>query len=196
MTEAPPVLEFPDAPPLLELPGNAKINKKQNKEYKYQERLYVECLLEMNVALYPTQIGQQKTKDNLLKTIADKIEGKCIREGYVQPKSVVVQTYSCGIVKSDFVEFTVVFKCYVSNPAEGTNIRCKIKSITKAGIHAHAHDMAGNIPVTVFVARDHFVEHPSFQKCKEEEEIYIKVIGSRFELNDESIEALGELIQQ
>lgn len=178
--------------PQLNLPTKAAAPLKN--DYQYQERLYIESLLEMNVALYPRQIGQNKTRDNLRKSIADKIEGKCIREGYVQPKSVVIQTHSCGLIKSDFVEFTVVFKCYVSNPVEGTHIQCKIKSITKAGIHAQAFDMAGNSPVTVFVARDHFVEVPNFQKCNEDDNIRVKVIGTRFELNDECVEVLGELL--
>ena len=52
-------------------PNNAK-------KYEYQERLYIKSLLEMNIALYPNQIGENKTRENLHKTIIHTIEGKCI----------------------------------------------------------------------------------------------------------------------
>lgn len=164
------------------------------KKYEYQERLYIKSLLEMNIALYPNQIGENKTRENLHKTIIHTIEGKCIREGYVQPKSVRISHYSSGIVKGELIEFNVVFECNTSNPAEGTHIQCTVKSVTKAGIHAEAFDSQGNIPIALFVARDHFVENPQFQKVKEKDVITINVIGTRFEMNDDCVEVLGELI--
>jgi hypothetical protein len=39
------------------------------------------------------QIGQNKTERNLHQIIVSKIEGKCIQEGYVQPKSVKILSY-------------------------------------------------------------------------------------------------------
>jgi DNA-directed RNA polymerase subunit E'/Rpb7 len=169
-------------------------NNNNAKKYEYQERLYITSLLEMNIALYPNQIGENKTRENLQKIITNTIEGKCIREGYVQPKSVRINHYSSGIVKGELIEFNVVFVCNTSNPVEGTHIQCTVKSVTKAGIHAEAFDSEGNIPISLFVARDHFVKNPQFQKVKETDVIMINVIGTRFEMNDDCIEVLGELI--
>jgi DNA-directed RNA polymerase subunit E'/Rpb7 len=174
-------------------PNHNKPN--HNKEYKYEERLYMRTMLEVQIALYPTEIGQNKTRQNLQQTIVDLVEGKCICEGYVQPNSVRVNQYSSGIVKGDKIEFTVVFECNTANPMEGTHVQCTVKSVTKAGIHADAYDKQGNIPVTIFVARDQFVENPNFQKVKEKDVITVSVIGSRFELNDYCVEVLGEIIR-
>jgi DNA-directed RNA polymerase subunit E'/Rpb7 len=135
-------------------------------------------VLEMNVVLYPNEIGQTKTRENLKSSIVKKIEGKCTEEGYIRPGSVEVKQYSAGIVKGDMVEFTVVFQCYSSNPVEGTILECVVKSITKAGIHAEARDHLGNVPVTVFIARDHFVEKKAFQEVTEtslEKNVFVKV---------------------
>ena len=75
-------------------------NTKENKlDYEYQERLYITSLLEANIALFPNQIGQNKTKDNLRNMLASYFEGKCIHEGYVQPNSITIKSYTCGIVK-------------------------------------------------------------------------------------------------
>jgi len=159
------------------------------------ESLYMKNLLEMKVVLSPMEIGENTTKQNITHIISSHIEGKCIREGYVKPKSVKITQYSCGLVKGEFVEFSVLFECLTCIPVEGTWIKqCKVRSITKAGIHADAYDNHGNIPVTVFVARDHFNTNSYFNSIKENDMINIKVIGNRFELNDECIEVLGNLI--
>ena len=177
---------------------NNRKSSGKNIKPAYQDRLYIVNVLEMNVVLYPNEIGQTRTRENLKMSIVKKIEGKCTEEGYIRPGSVDVKQYSAGIVKGDMVEFNVVFQCYSSNPVEGTIIECVVKSITKAGIHAEARDFNGNVPVTVFIARDHFVEQKAYQDITEtliETKVYVKVIGTRFELNDDCVEILGELIQ-
>ena len=167
--------------------------KQGTKPMEYKESLYLQSLLQMNIILYPNQIGENKTRENIRKSLVSFIEGKCTKEGYVQPNSIDIKSYSSGIVKGDTIEFSVIFNCNTSNPAENTIIHCIVKSITKAGIHAEAFDEKGNIPITIFVARDHYVKTHDFQNIKEHEKIQIKVIGSRFELNDERIEVLGEI---
>lgn len=157
--------------------------------------LYTSVLLEMLVLLPPTQIGTIKTKENLKKTISHYVEGKCNSEGYVKPNSVLVKNFSSGNIRGGNIEFSVVFECKVCNPMEGTWInKCKVKSITKAGIHANAFDELNNIPVTIFIIRDHFVENYHFNRVKEDDIIDVKVIGSRFELNDPCVEVIGVLM--
>jgi DNA-directed RNA polymerase subunit E'/Rpb7 len=159
--------------------------------------LYNKCLLEMKVVLLPMEIGENQTKANLASIIKSHIEGKCIREGYVRPNSVNIRTYSSGTIKGEYVEFTVVFECYACYPAEGSVlVDCLVKSVTKAGIHCNVTDENGNVPVTVFIARDHFVEKQAFNDITEEhvgKTIDVKIIGTRFELNDECVEAVGSI---
>ena len=45
--------------------------------------LYATNLLEMKITLLMSEIGTNKTKVNLQKTISHFIGGKCIEEGYV-----------------------------------------------------------------------------------------------------------------
>ena len=159
--------------------------------------LYMKNLLEMKITLLPMEIGENQTKTNILRTIQKNIEGRCIREGYVRPKSINIRNYSSGLVKGEHIEFTVVFECYTCNPVEGTVLsNCIIKSVTKAGIHCNVMDEFDNIPVTVFVARDHQIADTVFQKYTDNDigqTINVKVVGNRFELNDECVEVLGVL---
>jgi DNA-directed RNA polymerase subunit E'/Rpb7 len=156
--------------------------------------VYIKSLLTMKVALSITEIGKN-VKQNLEKTISKRTEGKCIAEGFIKPSSVRVMSYSCGVVNSDIIEFQTVFECMICNPVEGMIIECETKTITKAGIHAEVIDDNENIPVTVFVARDHHFNDKSFGSIKENQKINIRVVGVRYELNDPYICVIGKLIE-
>jgi len=154
--------------------------------------VYLKSLLNQKVTLSINEIGNN-LKQNLEKKIAAKIEGKCIVQGFIKPNSTRIVNYSSGNVNAAFVDFQVVFECMVCHPVEGMLIECKSKTITKAGIHAEVIDENGVVPVTVFIARDHNYNDVNFNNVKENETILVRVIGTRFELNDSYICVIGKL---
>ena len=77
-------------------------------------------------------------------------------------------------------------------PVEGMLIDCVIKNVTKAGLRAETNEDSS--PVIIFIARDHHYSNELFNSVKEDDEIKIRVIGQRFELNDKNISVLGELV--
>jgi hypothetical protein len=152
-------------------------------------------MLEMKVILLPNQIGENKTVKNLKQWIVRQIEGKCIQEGYVKPNSINILRYSSGLVKTQYIEFSVVFECKTCNPTEGLILHnCVCTSVTKGGIHGDIYDNHQNIPVTVYVYRDQFVNNRDFQSIEKDNKFDIKVIGARFELNDPCVEVIGEIL--
>jgi len=68
-----------------------------------------------------------------------------------------------------------------------------VKTVTKAGIHAQCVDKDGNVPITVFVARDHHQNSRDFQHVKAGDQIRVSVIGTRWELNDPYICVIARL---
>ena len=159
-----------------------------------EHNLYARNMLEMKVILLPQEIGENRTTKNLKQKIVNVIEGKCIQEGYVKPNSVNVLRYSSGLVKTQFIEFSVVFECKTCNPTEGLMLyNCICTSVTKGGIHANIYDNNRNIPVTVYIHRDQFAENRTFQSINKDDVFDIKVIGARFELNDPCVEIIGEI---
>jgi len=154
--------------------------------------VYSNELLTRKVFLTMDQVGQN-IKQNLERSISYSIEGKCTQDGYIKPNSVRVNTYSAGIVNNEKVEFQTVFECMVCHPVEDMVIDCKVKTLTKAGIHGEVIDNEGNMPVTVFIARDHHFTNKQFGAVDENSVITTKIIGIRFELNDPYICAIGTL---
>ena len=172
------------------------IIKKSGKKPESNRKIYgvyMKSILDKKVCLSITEIGKNVIQ-NLERKIQFEITGKCINEGYIKPGSINIINYSSGIVNSNFVEFKVIFECMACLPVEGMLVECVCKTITKAGIHAQVMDEDGNMPITMFIARDHHHLDNRFNEVKEGDIITSKVIGVRYELHDSYICAIGNLL--
>ena len=153
-------------------------------------------ILQMKIALSITEIGKNLTQ-NLEKLIRLKTEGKCIAEGFIRPNSVRVINYSSGLIKDDHVEYCTTYECMVCYPIKDMMVSCTVSEVTKAGIHAYVKDVdSDNVPITVFVARDHHSTSKYFNSIKENAVIDARIIGIRFELNDPSITTIASLVER
>ena len=90
-------------------------------------------------------------------------------------------------------DFEVVIQCEVCSPVEGMHISCIAKHINKAGIRAEINETPS--PVVIFIARDHNYASPLFADVKENNDIKVRVIGQRFELNDKYISVIAEIVE-
>lgn len=170
-----------------------ELKKKENKSKKIG--IYMKNMITRRVSLQMNKIGKN-IKPILEKIISSQIEGKCAVEGYIKPGSINILTYSNGILNGDNITFEVVFECLVCSPVEGMHIDAIAKNITKAGIRAETNEDIS--PVVIFIARDHHYksEHITyFSSIQENDNIKIRVIGQRYELNDKYISVIGELIK-
>ena len=113
-------------------------------------------------------------------------------EGFIRPGSVKILTYSNGYLHGKNAIFDVVYECESCSLVEGVVFSCVIKNISLAGIRATLHEEKS--PVVVFIARDHHYDRADFNRLQEEEEIRVRVIGQRFEIGDNAISVIGELV--
>lgn len=157
--------------------------------------VYLKSVLTTKLSLHITEVGQ-RVKQNLELMLKRKVANKCIEEGFVSPNGIEIMQYSSGNVQNDFISFHVVYSCWIAHPVDGMILECSIKTITKAGIHAQVVDKDGNIPVTVFIARDHNYKDARFHQVTEGDTIYAEVIGSRYELNDPYICVIASLVNK
>ena len=153
--------------------------------------VYNRSLLSRKIHLGVSEVGRN-VKQNLEARLAHQLEGKCIVEGYIRPGSIRILNYSNGTINNEHIEFQTTFECMVCYPVEGHTIQCISKTITKAGIHGEVQDEDGNVPINVFIARDHHHNDSYFQSIRENQPINADVIGVRFELNDPYICIIAE----
>ncbi len=156
--------------------------------------IYLKSILEKTINLNICEIG-----NNLNDIITTKLEhafsGKCISEGFIRPNSIKLLNYSSGKLSNNAVQYIANFECLICLPVEGQTVTCKIKSITKAGIHGIVED-GEYTPLHVFVAKDHHVMVKEFNEIKEDSSIIVKIIGTKYELNDEHIYSIGKICNE
>jgi hypothetical protein len=121
----------------------------------------------------------------------EKIEGRCRKEGYVSMRSLVVESYTAGLLFADSVSFDVIFKGNVSNPSNETVVPCKILNNTKIGIRGIYQEEDN--PIIFFISREHNPTKNFDDYCIGQT-IEVKILGTRFELNDTSISSIAEII--
>ena len=166
-------------------------SKRVVKKRKRGLGVYMKNVLLRKVTL-PFHVVGNNITENIQHELSQTIEGHCEKEGYIKPHSVRIINYSAGCIEAEYVKFVVMFECLVCRPVEGMRFRVIIKNITKAGIRAETKEEQS--PVVVFIARDHHFKNMNFSKLKVGDDINVRVIGIRYELNDEYISVIAEFI--
>jgi DNA-directed RNA polymerase subunit E'/Rpb7 len=154
--------------------------------------IYSRCTITRPVQLNMKQVGKT-LKSSLERKVKAELEGKCIVEGYVKKDSVKVVSFSNGEVKGELIQFQTIVDCLVCFPVDGMLVQCSAKNITKAGIRAEIQGESVS-PIVCFISRDHHINSSQFAAVSENDPILVRIIGQRFELNDNFISAIGELV--
>ena len=155
--------------------------------------IYSPAMITRTMAVDIVHVGKD-VRETLERMLKNEVDGKCIVEGFVKPESVSIRTFSNGDVRGANVMFEVVYECEVCSPVEGMVFPCIVKNNTKAGIRAETADSPS--PVVVFLSRDHHYHMEGFSQIEPGEEISIRVIGQRFELNDPQVSVIAELVKK
>ena len=159
------------------------------------QTIYSRCLLTRKIVLPINFIG--KNLDDVVENyIQNNYESKCVVEGYIKPNSSKIIRYSSGVIeRGNKISFEVIFECDICQPVEGMIIPCSVKNVVKAGVRAEAFNEVPS-PVVVFVAKDHHYNINQFNEIQVGDNINVRVIGQRFELNDKYVSVIGELVKE
>jgi DNA-directed RNA polymerase subunit E'/Rpb7 len=119
------------------------------------------------------------------------IEGKCRKEGYIRPNSVNVINISNGLLKGNDIYYKVTYNVDCCLPEKGMLLNAKIKNITKIGIRAVISDYHN--PIILFVSSEHN-PHKNMESYTIGQRILLKVIDFRYELYDDFISVIAEIV--
>jgi len=164
-------------------------NFKKKKDLKFMS-IYSKALITRTISLSINSIGKN-IRQIIEMEVGNIFEGKCIVEGFVKPKSTKIISFSSGLIeRGTYISFEVVFECEICFPVEGMLLTCEAKNITKAGIRCESTEEKPS-PIVVFIARDHHYNNNYFSSIQEGDNVNVRVIGQRFELNDKFISIIG-----
>lgn len=159
----------------------------------HNPNLFVSSILDQKLTLPMEQLGGE-IEPILQNEIAGIVEGRCGKDGYVRKNSVKLLSYSCGLVKKERIEFNVSYSCDVFLPCAGMILEnCVVTAnLESAGIEAKS--MLNPNVFVVFVYRDHDIDDEQNWSHKTGDRIKIRVVDYDFEIYDEHMTIIGEII--
>ena len=137
--------------------------------------------------------------ETLRKKIANNIEGKCIKDGYVRPNSVKIHTYSTPEVgDADTVSFNVIINCETTMFTKDCVIQARVKKVLLPGIMAESHEYDPS-PFLLYILKEHQdLTDPNsnnpLDKLKEGDIITAQVTYQTLVLNNAQLQLTGKLI--
>ena len=163
----------------------------KNINNNFDDSLYNELLLKESI-LIPPENFNNKINYYIEQSLKSKIEEKCISEGYVKKDTVNIIKKSTGNLKGSqfngYINYELIYKAMVCNPKNGTIIKCKVKLINnKLGL------LGNNGPLVIIVGKQLHNKPELLDEINIDDIIDIKVIESKFCLNDKEIRILGKL---
>jgi DNA-directed RNA polymerase subunit E'/Rpb7 len=167
------------------------------------ESLFVRVLVKDKVKLQAKDLGgdyQDKITQRLLK----KYESVCSHHGYIRRGSIQILKISLGRVEmvtlNGDVTFHVQYSADVCNPAIGNVVKAHIVNMNKFGVLAEAgvrHADGSYVPILNIIVAKQSVSHPSevdLESLHTNDEIFIEVLGRKYELNDTRISVVGRVV--
>ena len=131
--------------------------------------------------------------DNIiLKQLKQAVGNKCGSNGYIEMDSIIILKRTIGKLNTSHlngsISYDISYKANVCNPIEGSEVNCEVVNKNKMGLLATIH------PLSIVLARQHHLNNKRFEDIDIGDTIIVKIIGKRFELYDDQITTIGELI--
>jgi DNA-directed RNA polymerase subunit E'/Rpb7 len=162
--------------------------------------IFVKTLLTDKIKIKP-QFLSQSVKTHIQNLLIKKFEGVCSYHGYIKPRSIVIHKHSLGNVMAvslnGDVEFKVQYFADVCNPSIGSIVQTKIVNSNKFGYLAHTGiHMHGFMPILeIIIAKASSDASLVNEDFVIGDEIFVEIIGKKFELGDKKIAAIARIIQ-
>lgn len=162
----------------------------------HQQELYRNVLLEEYIYLKPADLNN-KIDDIILQKLKRKVEGKCIKVGYVVPDSLKILTRSLGIINNTNFDgitmYKVKYSVDVCNPAVGQIIHSTVFNIDKSQVICYV-DNPETSPLEVFLFKHHHTGNTEFAGLKIGDMVIVRVGGSKWEYRDKQIITIAQFV--
>jgi DNA-directed RNA polymerase subunit E'/Rpb7 len=179
--------------------GGGKGDKSDKDDKNLQnsnKELYKTIVKEDYIYLKPTDLNF-KIDNIILSKLKKKIEGKCIKEGYIIPDSVIIQTRTLGMINNasfdGMTTYKVTFTCNICNPVNGQMIRCKVGNIDKSQVICYI-DEEDVSPIEIYLFKQHHVGNEEYASLKIGDIVSVKIGGSKWEFESTQIISIAQLI--
>ena len=160
--------------------------------------LYYDCILKDCVFLSAKDLNFD-IDEIILKKIQNKIEGRCIKVGYVMPNSIKIKSRSLGNINNANFDgatiYNITFTATICNPTIGQTVVCYVGSIDKSQTVCYLNTVTVS-PVEIYLCKNNHIGNVEFINLKINDKIKVKIAGSKFNYKEPQIIAIAQFIEK
>jgi DNA-directed RNA polymerase subunit E'/Rpb7 len=162
------------------------------------DTLYRNLLLEEYIYLKPMDLNN-KIDEIILQKLRKKVEGKCIKVGFIIQNSLKILTRSLGIINNanfdGITMYKIKYTADVCNPAIGQFVQCQVSNIDKSQIICYI-DTPEKSPLEIYLFKHHHVGNNEFATLKIGDLINVRVGGTKWEYRDTRIITIAQYVNK
>ena len=183
----------------------------QNNEHKDKKdsELYKNVILDEFIYLKAADLNN-KIDDIILLKLQKKIEGKCIKIGYVMPNSVKIVMRSLGIINNanfdGVTTYKVKYTADICNPVIGQIVKCEVGNIDKSQTICYVDtpdtpatknkELSEKSPIEIYLFKHHHLGNIEFAQLQKGDIINVKIGGSKWEYRDKQIISIAQYVNK
>ena len=176
--------------------SNPKNNPKHN-NMNTNNDLYKTIFLEEYIYLRPMDLNH-KIEDIILMKLKNKVEGRCLKVGYIVKDSINIQTRSLGMINNasfdGMTTYKIKFTAKVCNPVIGQVIQCNVGNIDKSQVICYIDNHNEESPLEIYLFKHHHVGNVEFASLEKGDLINVKIGGSKWEYKDKQINSIAQYV--
>ncbi len=152
--------------------------------------IYESKIMSTSIQLKPNYLNNVNISDIVLNVLKQKVEGRCISDGYVKPESVTILSRSLGCMENhDFagnVSYYLKYRADICAPKPGQLIECIIDTHDETNSVCYYGDETTS-PVEIYLFRDHYIGNVEFANLKKGNKILVKVLEPEISFGAEKV---------
>lgn len=188
---------------------NKEKEKEKEKHVEKDSELYKNVILDEFIYLKAADLNN-KIDDIILLKLQKKVEGKCIKIGYVMPNSVKIVLRSLGIINNanfdGITTYKVKYTADICNPVIGQIVKCQVGNIDKSQTICYVDtpdtpttknmELSEKSPIEIYLFKHHHLGNTEFAQLQKGDIINVKIGGSKWEYRDKQIISIAQYVNK
>lgn len=173
-----------------------------NSEKTYNNKtdnIYEKRQLKTSLSIHPKMFNYSDVNEIILRKLKNKVESKCISDGYIKPESVKILTRTLGmLLNHDFdanINYEIMYIADVCNPKEGQLLEVIVNTVDETNTVCYYMDEETS-PIEVYLFKQHYLENQEYASLKQGDNIIIKILETQIEFGSSKILAIAEFIKK
>ena len=153
--------------------------------------------LSTQITLHPSALNYSNVNEIILGKLKNKVEGKCIGDGFIKEESVVIISRSLGMMLNhDFsgsIAYEIIYSADVCNPREGQILEVIVDTLDETNTVCYYIDEETS-PIEIYLFKQHYLENQNYANLKSGDKILVKILETQIEFGQDKILATAEFL--